>query len=227
MITANVIQRTFRIKYKDRPGTCFIIDRGRYQFLITAKHIVEEITNSDIVELYYAGEWKSLHVDLIGHGKGNIDLSVLAGNFSFSVDYDFPTSTDGLSYGHDVYFLGFPSVINIDTSVQALNNNFPFPITRKAVVCGVDKDYILLDGHGNKGFSGGPVIFKPINKDLYSVAGVVSKCADEIKPVYETELQAKGENIKPIGYYRENASIVTVYLIKHAIDLIDQYLTNS
>ena len=227
MITANVIQRTFRIKYKNRSGTCFIIDRGEYQYMITAKHIVEEITNSDIVELYHEKEWKSLHVDLIGHGKGNIDLSVLTGDFSFSVDYDFPTSTDGLSYGHDVYFLGFPSIVNIDTSAQVINNNFPFPIARKAVVCGMDNDYILLDGRGNKGFSGGPVIFKPNNKDLYSVAGVVSKGVDEIKPVYKTELQAKGENIEPIGYYRENSGIVTVYFIKHAIDLIDQYLNNS
>ena len=226
MITTNVFQRVFRIEYGGRYGTCFTIDEGNDRYLITAKHIVEEIADCDIVKIYHDGKWKNVRVNLIGHGKRSVDLSVLTGNLSFSVNYPLPANMGNLAYAQDVYFLGFPNVVNVDDSapsIQKINRNFPLPIARRAIVAWLNDDYILLDGQGNRGFSGGPVVFKPSGSNLYSVAGVIVNYAPEIKPVYATELQAKieGGGQKPIGYYRDNSGIITAYSIKHALDLIN------
>ncbi len=226
MITANVLQRIFRIKYGNGVGTCFTIDEGNQRYLITAKHIVENIADHDTVEIYFNGNWENLKVNLIGHGSTGIDISVLTGDLSFSVDYPFIPSINGLCYAQDVYFLGFPNVVNIDklaSSIQKMNRNFPFPIARKGIVCWINEDYILVDGHGNKGFSGGPVVFKPSGSDLYSVAGIIVKYQPEIKPVYGTELEAKnnGGGNRPVGYYRDNSGIITAHSIKHALNLIE------
>ena len=227
MIPSNVIQRTYRIEYRGRQGTCFTINEGNDRYLVTARHIVRGIGMYDIVKIYHNNEWKNLRVNLIGHGGGTIDLSVLTGDLSFSVDHPFPASMKNLYYSQDVYFLGFPNVVNVDKlapSIQKLNSDYPFPVTRRAIVSWMNDDYILLDGHGNAGFSGGPVVFKPSNSDLYSVAGVVVKYEPEIKPVYETELEANmnGGGKKPVGYYRDNSGIITAYSINHALNLINQ-----
>ena len=226
MITSNVLQRIFRIKYGDRIGTCFTIDEGNQRYLITAKHIVENIADRDTVEIYYNGNWANLKTNLIGHGSGDTDISVLTGDLSFSVDHPFLASMAHLCYSQDVYFLGFPNVVDIDKlapSIQKLNRNFPLPIARRGIVCWMNEDYILLDGQGNKGFSGGPVVFKPSKSNLYSVAGIIVNYEPEIKPVYETELEAKmnGGGKKPVGYYRDNSGIITAHSIKHVLNLIE------
>ena len=178
------------------------------------------------MEIYYNGNWANLKVNLIGHGRGGIDISVLIGDLSFSVNYPFIPSINGLCYAQDVYFLGFPNVVDIDKlapSIQKMNENFPFPIARKGIVCWINEDYILVDGHGNEGFSGGAVVFKPSGSNLYSVAGIIVNYEPEIKPVYETELEAKmkGGGKKPVGYYRDNPGIITAHSIKHALNLIE------
>ena len=58
MITSNVIERTFRINYKGRGGTCFTITVEDEMYLITARHIVKEIKGSDVVQIYRDGKWE-------------------------------------------------------------------------------------------------------------------------------------------------------------------------
>ena len=83
---------------------------------------------------------------------------------------------------------------------------------------------LYLDAHGNRGFSGGPVVFVPGGKESgeYQVAGVVS-CYPT--PLLEPIVDIQGEPIlnrgEPIAYFKENPGIVVAFMIKHAIDLID------
>ena len=228
MITSNVIHRTFRINYKGNMGTCFTITIENKMYLITARHIVEEITGFDCVEIYYDGKWAKVRVNLIGHTSKSVDISVLTGNLSFSVDHPLPASCAGLCYGQDVYFLGFPNVIDINeesSQVRELNRNFPLPVAKHAIVsCLVNKNHDWIDGYANPGFSGGPVVFKPGDSNDYHVAGVIVNCKPEIFPVYETELQAKnggGLGSKIVGYYRGNSGTITVSNIERAVDLIE------
>lgn len=199
-------------------------------YLITASHIVKEITEYDFVGIYHNGKWVNLRVNLIGHAGKLVDISVLTANLSFSVDFPMPASGVGLTYGQDVYFLGFPNVVNIDdtsSSAMELNRNFPMPIVKHAILSGFGNDnHHLIDGYANPGFSGGPMIFKPSDSNDFHVAGVIVNYRPEIIAVYETELEAKndGSGRPPIGYFRGNSGTITVSKIEHAVGLIKEYL---
>ena len=233
MLTAEVIHRIYRIKYKDRVGTCFTIDEGGQRYLITAKHIVKNITGTDIIQIDRNNKWEDREVNLIGHGTESIDISVLTGDFLtnnpfFSVDH-LPLPIGGsIALSQDIFFIGFPNVV-IDTQKTSpeflqLNRTFPLPIARQGIVSWMDKDSILIDAYGNTGFSGSPVICKSSENNKPAVTAVIANRKDEIKPVYKTELQAKNDSRQEdhiIGYYRDNSGIITAYDIKHALNLIN------
>ena len=227
MITSNVIERTFRIDYKGRTGTCFTITIDNKEYLITARHIVKKIKGSDIVSIYHDSKWVEIPVSLIGHASPLVDISVLTADLSFSGNAPMPASRDRLGYGQDMYFLGFPdSIVNIDQSsslAMEMNRGFPMPIVKHAIYSGIGNDnHFFIDGYGNHGFSGGPVIFRPSDSKYYQVAGIIIKYVPEITKIYIDELQAKndGGGTDPIGYFRGNSGTTTVSWIKHAIDLI-------
>ena len=81
-------------------------------------------------------------------------------------------------YGQDAYFLGFP--YGLKSEYEDFNNNFPVPFVKKAIVSSLDTDkdcnrqIIFLDGHNNPGFSGGPVVFTELRKNVYKVVSVIS-----------------------------------------------------
>ena len=50
MITTNVLQRTFHLKYGANSGTCFTIDIDGRQYVVTARHVVKDICADDFVQ---------------------------------------------------------------------------------------------------------------------------------------------------------------------------------
>ena len=221
MVTANIIQRTFKIECGNHLGTCFTIDVDNRQYIVTAKHLVKEITGQHTIKLMHERRWKNLAIELIGHCEGKVDISVLAPELQISPSHPLPATTAGIILGQDVYFLGFPYGLMSDAG--ELNRNFPFPLVKKGVLSMVEfgEGYILLDGHNNPGFSGGPIVFCQNNHgNDFSVAGVVSGYRYAREPIYKNEEPEEKE--PPIGYYRSNTGIVLAYDIKHALDLIRQ-----
>jgi len=125
MITTNVIQRTFHISIENSTGTCFTIDVDGKQYLVTAKHLVEQIKNTAKIRIYHENQWKDLQVTLVGHCEGNIDISVMAAGFQLSPTFELEPTSGGMIYGQDVYFLGFP--YGMAGQVGELNRDFPLP----------------------------------------------------------------------------------------------------
>ena len=88
-----------------------------------------------------------------------------------------------------------------------------------------DPRSIYIDGHANKGFSGGPVVFvrggDPQNN--YRVAGVVSHYPTPImEPIRNRHgniiLDAEGH---PIAYFAENPGFIVAHHISYAMEMID------
>lgn len=215
MITTNVIQRTFHIRVGDSFGTCFTIDVDNKQYLVTAKHLVHNLTETSVIEIFHERQWKTIGVTLVGHCDGEIDISVLKLNLQISPTHSLEPTPAGLVYGQDVYFLGFP--YGIAGKPGSVNRDFPIPFVKKAIVsCVYVENEIridFLDGHNNPGFSGGPVIFKKHNSNNYKVCSVISGYKFDEEPVYQ--------NGNPVPLeVRVNTGIVKAYGIKHAVDLI-------
>ena len=227
MITTNVIFRVFHIKSNDSSGTAFAIDRNGSQYLVTARHVVEGIASGDRLDIYHEKRWKSVNVNVVGTGMDEVDVAVLACPIQLAPPYSLEASTAGLTYGQPVYFLGFPFGWGWDTAPKELNRDFPMPFVKSGIFSASDKalSVIYIDGHGNRGFSGGPVVFRPNGQSSgdFQVAGTVSHYP---LPLLEPIVNSDGnpivdQNDKPFAYIQENPGFVVASGIRNATDLID------
>lgn len=173
-VTSNILQRTFHIRYEGSMGTCFTIDVESRRYLVTARHVVESLENYAVVEISHNRAWVPLRVQLVGHGPEDIDLTVLAPQQVFGSSSPLTLTMEGLVLADDVYFLGFPYGLGMEVATE-MNAGFPLPLVKKAVVSAimVDGGPLLLDGHNNAGFSGGPVVRRSDGNEQ-SVIAVVS-----------------------------------------------------
>ena len=99
------------------------------------------------------------------------DIAVFSLTGDLTPDLDLTPTIDGIVWGQDAYFLGFPFGIGFDLGGGSL------PFVKKAIVSGLYKSIngvslVLLDGINNPGFSGGPVVFcKMGTKELVCCRG--------------------------------------------------------
>ena len=226
MITSNVIHRTFHIRYRNGTGTAFAIDRDGRQYLITARHLVEGVAAGDSVELFHEKQWKKLAVDVVGIGSNGIDVTVLACPIQLAPPLPLEASNAGLAFGQSVYFLGFPFAW--DSGLENMNRGLPVPFVKAGVVSAMipgNASHIYVDAHGNKGFSGGPVVFVPNGRQLneFCVAGVVSNYPT---PILEPVVTRSGDqltdvNNRSVAYFPENPGLIVAFDIRHATDMIE------
>ena len=125
------------------------------RYLVTARHLARGVAARGEIEVWHGGLWKRVAVELVGHGPGDIDVTVLAPRQSFGGGYPI-TPHDGFNLGEVVHFLGFP--FGLGSEVGELNQEFPIPWVKSAIVSAFADGIVFLDGHNNPGFSGGPVV---------------------------------------------------------------------
>ena len=104
----------------------------------------------------------------------------------------------------------------------------PLPFVKAGIVSAITFELskaIYIDGHGNKRFSGGPVVFVPVDgpQDKYQVAGVVSNYPT---PLREPICNKDGEVIRdshgePTAFFAENPGLVVSHDVGYATKLID------
>ena len=216
MISTNALSRTFHLRYQGQTATGFLIDVDAKQYLVTAKHFVPEVVDVVVLELLHDGTWKKVPAQLVGHGAGEVDITVLAlSQLMVANDYVLKPDMGGIVLGQEAFFLGFP--YGLSGHVGELNSNYPVPFVKRATVSSISVSevgptVIFLDGHNNKGFSGGPVLFKEQEHGELKVAAVVSGYRFSNEPVYQ------GDQELPVTY-RYNTGIIISYGIKHAVAL--------
>ena len=220
------IHRTFHIRWNDSTGTAFTVDRGSKQYLVTARHVVHGIESGNTIKIFHDKGWKNLVVNVVGIGKVGVDVAVLACSVRLSPSHPLVASGAQLGYGQPVSFLGYP--FGWDAGGEQINRGVPLPFVKAGIVSAIEfgeVSRIFLDAHGNKGFSGGPVVFVPYGqpKNELRVAGIVSSYpVPKLLPIVDR----RGDTItdrrgKPIAYVKENPGFVVAIHIKHALELID------
>ena len=215
-VTTNILQRTFHIRHNGQTGTCFTIDVQSKRYLITASHVVASILNDATVEISHNQNWIPARVKLVGHCARDIDIAVLAPQELFGSPFPLRLTTAGLTLAEDVYFLGFPYGMSMEGT--DLNGGFPLPLAKKAAVLalGIGDRPLLLDGHNNSGFSGGPVARRG-TKEGQTIVGVISGFHGETRKV----LDEKGNETQ--FTYTVNTGIVVAHDIRHALAIIETY----
>jgi S1-C subfamily serine protease len=178
MITANVFRRTFFIRQGGSQGTAFTIDVDKKQYLVTARHVCASIKDGDNIGIFRNGNWQEKKTKVVGIGlpdRIDTDIAVLALEEQLSPSFSLPPTSQGLVWGQNVYFLGYP--YGLHTSVD-VNDGYPLALVKGAVMSGSvgqvgNPETFLLDGHNNPGFSGGPVVFRNSNGE-FNVMAIVS-----------------------------------------------------
>ena len=211
-VTSNILQRTFRIRYGTSVGTCFTADVDGKRYLLTARHVVGQIEGLSSVEIMHDGLWKPIAVNLVGHGADDVDISVLAPRQLFGASNLLSISVK-MILSETVYFLGFPYDLILDSG--NLNQNFPLPLVKKAIISGINMDEgaILLDGHNNPGFSGGPVVRET---EPSQVIGIVSSY------IFERQHVADNDGNRGPYTYQHNSGIVNVASSKKINEIIER-----
>ena len=106
---------------------------------------------------------------------------------------------------------------------------FPMPFVKAGIISAyhfLETSHVsYVDGHNNKGFSGGPLVFLPngLPSNEFRVAGVVANYPTPIiEPVVNSDRKPiLGVDDQPIAYFQENQGFVVAFSIRHATDLID------
>ena len=206
MWTSNILARVFRLRItgsavdednceKANYGTGFIIGFDELNFLVTAKHLFENIgTVQDVAWLYPEG-WRSnanspeyeLHcsedvavvfsrADIVQKQRGLVFNENAVDDKRF---YD----GGGFSLGQEVGFCGFPYTrydpMQVDMSKLGIPENRLVPFVRQGVISAVEP--IVVDAVASKGFSGGPVVVYDNELNGPKVIGVVSKYDNIVK----------------------------------------------
>ena len=214
MLTTNVLQRTFRIKYRENTGTCFTIDVDGRQYIVTARHVVDGIQGKDSIDLYHEGIWKMLPTKIAWLSQSEQDIAILSPEIQVSPTHPLEPSSAGMVLGQDVYFCGYPYGLNIEVDPDK-NRGFPLPLVKKGVISGMFEEYMLIDAINNPGFSGGPVVFAMPQSNSFRVAGVISG--------YKVEYDAVLLNGQDVGLrYGYNTGLVLAYDLRLGVKHLAQ-----
>jgi hypothetical protein len=187
-VTVNALLRTFMIETNIGRGTTFSIDIDNREYWITAKHLFTGIktgpagvfttkrVQANILSQVGDGDeghdlhWETEAFTVIDPGK-DIDILVLVPDhllLGFGRDFNLTTGDEGIGFGGDCEFLGFPYGGGWKT--QMANPKLPgtntwmwLPFVKHCTVSAELQEkghgIWVLDGINNEGFSGGPVLF--------------------------------------------------------------------
>ena len=189
-LTTNVYDRVLMIRIGTNYGTGFALDVDGRQYLITAKHVIAGLGSEGSVLIFRNDAWTPLAVKVF-RCDDPVDIAVLVPPTQLTVDYPLEATMKGVRYGQDMYFAGFP--YGLHTSAPALNGGYPVAFVKKAVMSGeIVEDgasEILLEGYNNPGFSGGPLVYRDLDRtaSVFKVAGVVKGFRADIAPIFKQE----------------------------------------
>jgi len=218
MITSNIIHRVLYIRHDSSSATAFLLDVDERQYIVTARHAVETITDTGIIEIFSKGIWEPNPVRLVGHAASDRDISVLALQRQLvPKDLTLDATSKGVIYGQDAFFLGFP--YGILGKFMFGEHGHPLPLVKKATVSLFKtSEVFLLDGHNNPGFSGGPVVFKDHGTNEFKVFAVISGYQS-----VEESVLAGGQQVYAVDKHAlvvpSNTGIIVAWAIDFAVDL--------
>lgn len=226
MSQLDVVARTHRIKVPSgSAGTAFMIDIDDRQYVVTAKHLVQD--SIDALHIFWDGNWQPLPVGLVGHCEGETDISVLYTNQDLPKML-YPEGSGlgiepDLKLGEEVFFYGFPH----GWSTPLSSGRGHVPLVKRGIVSGFfgaplgsGEESLLIDGHNNPGFSGGPVV--SVRNGQYKVAGVIAGYRYSYQEVYGTDSSGRVDESIIVGYLPENTGVVVAHNIKPALDMIEK-----
>ena len=201
-------------------ATCFTYDSVGRHYIITARHVVHGLGAAGRLDIFRNGHWDPIPVRLVGKSEGDEDIAVLAPENILTPLHELVYGRGSFFYSQDIYFLGFPYGYQGFIPPEA-NNGLPLPVAKKGIISDIGSPArghrrLLLDGHNNPGFSGGPVVYELQDGSRRTgVCGVIS--GYQIAP---EEVVMKDTGFPTGMVLRANTGIVIATEMTVAIEII-------
>lgn len=222
MIVSNIYTRVMRINLKGQQGTAFTIDYEGNQYLVTAGHLFPPSSSTEVVTLD-GNEMIKTSIDFTPIPvRAGVDIAVSLLATPLTQGLPINCSMDGIIFGQDCYFLGYPFGLGLGGSIDP-----QLAFVKKAILSAHEKfggpegvGTLYLDGHNNPGFSGGPVFFyRDGDTSKPTIAGVISGYRAEYQPI-----QTNGK-MDPQSGILGNSGIVVAADIEHVLEAISTSLS--
>ncbi len=228
MITTRILDKVLHIGVNNDIGSAFVIDYNKENFIITAKHVIDSLDfeNSDLIniKIFNNEKWIECSCSVYIHDNPEIDIAVLKLSQKSFYLPDIIIGMNNLVLGTEVYFLGFPYGMLMDSSGISQSNGYPIPFVKKGIISAIISKYdvtsIYLDAHNNTGFSGGPVI-NFIGSSPQIIGVNVSYIKHDNELTYE-EQDDDGKLYEEKMEYHENSGIMEVQGINHVFEILEQ-----
>lgn len=151
--------------------------------------------------------------------RGEADIAILRVAERLTVaDLELQPTVAELVLGQDVFIVGFPEHMYEDVGEHM--GGLPCPLIKRgtAATLGMgDPQELFVDVLSNAGFSGGPVVFSPINQPrTVRVAGVISGYKTYREPVRSSDGTDTGM------YVELNPGFLRAFGIKHVLTVIER-----
>jgi hypothetical protein len=166
--------------------------------------------SSEKLEVFNGATWNELTYRRIDVAAADIDIVVLALKDRLSQQLPVQLGAQGSYMSQEVFFLGFP----LGLSVGAKGFNTPI-VKHRILATPADRrdgKPFLIDGIGNPGFSGGPVVCGDPQKPL--IIGVISAYRAVQEPVY------KGQTATNDLTINTNTGLIVAYPLEYVLDAI-------
>jgi len=233
MIGTDILQRVFFIATENDTGTAFTMEHNDIQYLVSAKHIFEDLENDDIFEngnivefnIFHDSKWKKIELKGLIHYIEDIDMIVFPLKNDLSPRNKLQISFTEMRVSQDIFFLGFPYGMYTQ-DIKSVNNHFPIPFVKKGILSAFDHNEITgsigyLDGHTNPGFSGGPIVYKTIDTNETTIAGIMRGYVIHGGKVDFEEIDDDGKMTLEQFDYDENSGIIEFQNIKHFYEILE------
>lgn len=215
MIPAEVWQRVVRVDCGAGFGTGFTLDHEGEHYLVTARHVV---ASGAAVKVLVGGKAVSVELTALAVPVQDADVAVFRLDRPITPP-NLPLAADmeGMIFGQDAYFLGFPWGITFDLGDGYL------PLVKRCAISAFNqklkgREILLLDGWNNPGFSGGPVVFRPYTaagvREPMRIAGIVTAYRNEPGQV------TVGGRVVPNAEVMLNSGIIIAEQIARATEAI-------
>ena len=218
-VPVEIMARTGFIKWGNEAGTSFTIDYQGKLYLITARHVVAGIPDSNaVLQVRDGDKWveykttKTIYPD-----SPDVDIAIFATDDKPPQHFAIEPMSDsaGPTFGQQVWFIGYP--YGLGTNLQGHS----LPFLKRGTMSAIDstnKSAIIfyIDGFNNPGFSGGPIIYWDFKLQKFMILGVVQGYREET-----AKTLVNGKQIDT--QYLVNSGILIAYSISHAMDAIKAY----
>lgn len=161
LVTNHIYSRVFQIAYNGQAASSFLLVNNNKVLLLTAKHLFPGVKNGTKISFYFnrSQKWEVEYATLYIHKKDTIDIAVLfLGEDNKGGFNTFEIGEANYAISQDCYFVGFPYAMKMEVD-STVNKGFPIAFVKKAIISAFIPDSLgnrfFLDGHNNKGFSGG------------------------------------------------------------------------